>query len=185
MPLSYKDLSGDMLFVLCKQDDFEARCERLRREIMRIDRVSWQDAGKVVHEMDKKNDEGAAIIKLPYQLGIGFGLAAAFTAVPMVFHLDTVMWFNETFVGEDVPPFEDIDDPLQVGSWAWNWMEPFHGTMSFVLLGFQFARAQMKKIEYTTYTKYMRTRRAERLCALYPKYEKDVVFDFAYLDGYD
>jgi len=182
-PIDFDDVSDDMLFVLAKQEIHEARIERLIREIMRVDSVSRSDAIATVDVMDKKNDEMSFIIKLPYHLGIAFGLTAAFTAVPMVFHADTVVWFNDTFVGEDLPEYE-LDNFWRVGSWAWEWMEPFHGTLSFVLLGFAFARAQMEKIHITPFTERMRMKRAARLTTLYPQYNKGIVWDYALTDSF-
>ncbi len=34
------------------------------------------------------------------------------------------MAFNEAFVTTDVPEAKDLETPLEVGGWAWNWMEP-------------------------------------------------------------
>jgi hypothetical protein len=47
-----------------------------------------------------------------------------FASIPLIFHLDTVMAFNEAFVTTDVPEAKDLETPLEVGGWAWNWMEP-------------------------------------------------------------
>jgi hypothetical protein len=42
---------------------------------------------------------------LPYKIGIAAAVGSAFISVPMIFDLDTVLWFNEQFVtaGESHP----------------------------------------------------------------------------------
>jgi hypothetical protein len=35
-------------------------------------------------------------------------------SIPMIFHLDTVMWFNELYVTSDVPEAKDLETPLEV-----------------------------------------------------------------------
>ena len=44
---------------------------------------------------------------------------------------------------------------LEVGSWTWGWNEPVLGTVSFVLLAFQFARNQMVNLGARPYTESM------------------------------
>lgn len=82
-------------------------------------------------------------------------------------------------IAVDVPEARDLETPLEVGAWAWNWMEPPLGTISFALLCLQFARAQMQNMHIAPYTEYMKNKRAQRLIALYPKYSAKVVEDFA------
>ena len=35
-----------------------------------------------------------------------------------------------------------------VGEWTWGWMEPMLGTLSFILLAFQFSRSQMRRMAW-------------------------------------
>lgn len=53
--------------------------------------------------MNRENDEGAWIVTFPYKIGFVFGVTAAVTALPLVFDLNTVLWFNDHFVHEDLP----------------------------------------------------------------------------------
>jgi hypothetical protein len=79
----------------------------------------------------------------------------------------------------DVPEEKDLETALEVGSWAWNWMEPPLGQISFFLLCLQFARAQMQNLQVHPYTEWLQNKRAARLTALYPQYNKIIVEDFA------
>lgn len=85
----------------------------------------------------------------------------------------------------EVPGPEDLETPLEVGAWAWNWMEPPLGTISFVLLCLQFGRAQLSNMQKNPYTEWMRKKRARRLRELYPQYNRFIVEDFAMTDSFD
>ena len=121
----------------------------------------------------------------PYKVGLLTSVVAAVASVPMVFELNTVMWFNELYVTTEVPGDEDLETALEVGSWAWNWMEPPLGTISFALLCLQFARSQLSNLHAQPYTEWMKQRRASRLRNLYPQYNGFIVADFAKGDGFD
>jgi len=71
---------------------------------------------------------------------------AGVLSFPLIFHLDSVLMFNDLFVTTDVPDDKDLETPLEVGSWAWNWMEPPLGQISFFLLCMQYARAQLENL---------------------------------------
>ena len=51
-------------------------------------------------------------------------MVLGFASIPLIFHLDTVMWFNSIYVTSDVPEEKDLETILECGGWAWNWMEP-------------------------------------------------------------
>lgn len=146
---------------------------------MAVDGISWDDAQKIFHEMCTSNREGAFLITLPYKVGIATALTGAFASIPLCFDLTTVAWFNENFVTTDRPPAEDLETFLEVGSWAWGWMEPPLGQISFFLLALQFARAQMENLGIRPYTGMMKSRRAQALCDKYPKYSQQIVKDFS------
>ena len=40
--------------------------------------------------------------------------SAAFLSIPMIFEINTVIWFNENFVTSDVPEPKDLETPLEV-----------------------------------------------------------------------
>lgn len=79
----------------------------------------------------------------------------------------------------DVPEAKDLETPLEVGSFAWNWMEPPLGYISFFLLCMQYSRAQMENLGVKPYTYWFKHRRAERLCSEFPKYNSTVVYSFS------
>lgn len=64
-------------------------------------------------------------------------------------------------------------------------MEPLLGGLSFVLLGFQFARAQLDRIGLKPYTELLLSRRANRLANRYPMYDRAIVREFAKTDRWD
>lgn len=97
----------------------------------------------------------------------------------MIFDLDTVLWFNEVYVTSDVPEEKDLETPLEVGSFAWNWMEPPLGTISFFLLCMQYARAQMENLGAKPFTMWFKHRRADRLIREFPKYDPHIMESFS------
>jgi hypothetical protein len=99
-----------------------------------------------------------------------------------VFDLPTVLWFNEHFVTMEVPGAEDLETEFEVGSWAWDWMEPPLGTLSFALLALQFSRAQMANLGIRPYTTALKKRRGRSLAALFPRYDANVVMAFSETD---
>merc|ERR1711920_532358 len=86
---------------------------------------------------------------------------------------------NKHFVTTSVPEPEDLETVWEVGSWAWNWMEPPLGVASFVLLTMQLTRAQMQNMDVRPYTQWVKGWRANRLSKMYPQYNEDIIKDFA------
>lgn len=64
-------------------------------------------------------------------------------------------------------------------SWTWGWMEPPLGTISFVLLALQFARAQLENLGYKPYTSFVKTWRGKRLASQFPQYNAKVLINFS------
>lgn len=81
-----------------------------------------------------------SVERLPYLFAIVTATTAGFASFPLCFHEKSVTLFNEYFVTADIPPPEDRETWLEIGSWAWNWMEPPLGQISFFLLCLSFAR---------------------------------------------
>ena len=79
----------------------------------------------------------------------------------------------------DVADESDLDTWLEVGSWAWNWMEPPLGQISFVLLCLQFARAQMENMGIKPFTGFVISKRAQSVVQAYPQYNERILFEFA------
>jgi len=68
---------------------------------------------------------------------------------------------------------------LEVGSFAWNWMEPPLGTISFFLLCMQYARSQMENLGVKPYTAWYKHARANRVCRQFPQYNSNIVKSFS------
>jgi len=184
LPRKFRELSNDALSIISVSGVYGARKERLLREIMRVDSVTWDEAYQKLMEINKENDRYAWVVTFPFRISAFLGLSAAVSAIPLVFHKPTAVWFNDNFVHEDLPEggIESLDTIWKVGNWTWGWMEPYLGTASFVLLGFQMTRIHMQKINYKPYTETVLVWRANRLSKKFPQYEKQIVSDFAVVD---
>ena len=152
--------------------------ERLAREIMIVDNVSHEDALEVVRGMARKNVEGLTMSLLPYNLGIGTAYVAAYVSIPAVFSLEFAKAFNEVAVTTDVPQASDLNTMLEVGMWAWNWMGPPLGTVSFYMLCVQYARDQGENIGHKPYHTILEEKQGKKLAAAYPQYHKIIVRDY-------
>mmetsp|Transcript_890 Transcript_890/g.1588 ORF Transcript_890/g.1588 Transcript_890/m.1588 type:complete len:240 (-) Transcript_890:79-798(-) len=178
-PREFYEMGNDMIIRLAAEGVFEAIQERLVRDIMAVDEIEYDEAREVMAGISSKNQEGMFVQTLPYYAGISTGLVGAFGSIPLCFERNTVAWFNDRFVTTEVPPPEDLETWLEVGSWAWNWMEPPLGQISFFLLALQFARAQMENLGIKPYTAMMKSRRAERLANAFPKYSPQLIKEFS------
>lgn len=179
MPRNYDEMPNDVLLSMAVMGDQEAREERLIREIMAVDNVSWEDAQPQFLNIVDRNRAGLFLISLPYKVGIFTAVTAGIGSVPMVFDYNLVLMFNELFVTADVPEAKDLETWLEVGGFAWNWMEPPLGTISFVLLCMQFARSQLQNLGAKPYTGWMLDRRSNRLCDEFPQYNPFVLRSFS------
>ena len=94
--------------------DQEAREERLIREIMAKDNVTWPEALPVFQKIVQSNRKALFLSTLPYKIGIVTAVGAGLISFPLIFHLDTVLIFNENFVTTDVPEAKDLETPLEV-----------------------------------------------------------------------
>ncbi|KAH8072992.1 ATP-binding cassette sub-family A [Aureococcus anophagefferens] len=153
--------------------DDDAVVERMVRDIMLVDGVSYADANEAAAT------KGLWLTRFPYRVGIASALIAGFGSIPMCFDLHTTLWFNEGYVTTDVPEAKDLETWLEVGSWSWNWMEPPLGQASFFLLCLQYSRDQMKNIGMKPYTEWLKERRAAKLVDQFPTYNKIIVADFS------
>ncbi|GMH57410.1 hypothetical protein TrST_g9623 [Triparma strigata] len=178
-PRQFYEMSNDMIIRLSAEGIFEAIEERLVRDIMSVDECEWDVARSKFEEISAKNQEGMFLQTVPYYAGISVGLVGAFGSIPLCFELNTVHWFNEHYVTTEIPPPEDLETWLEVGSWAWNWMEPPLGQVSFFLLALQFARAQMENLGIKPYTAMMKSRRADKLVGAFPAYCPNLLRDFS------
>lgn len=184
MPREFEEMSSDTIIVLARMGDQEAREERLLREIMQVDDVDRQGAQPRFKEMMVANRNGMWLATFPYKVGLVTSVASSILAIPMVFDYNTILWFNEHYVTTDIPEPADLETWLECGAWAWNWMEPPLGTISFVLLALQFARSQLGNLKAQPYTEWMKNRRANRLYEAFPQYNHSIVKDFARGDNF-
>lgn len=179
MPLSPQELDNASLVTLGALGEHSACKEILKRHIMSVDKVSYDEACGTFELILKKNREGMFLLALPYQIGISVAVLAGFGSLPMVFDLGVAEWFNEYFVTTDVPEPEDLETFLEVGNWTWNWMEPPLGTISFTLLCLQYSRAQLENLGIKPYTSQLKRMRGERLARAFPQYDARVLIDYS------
>ena len=120
MPISMEEMDNPTLVVLGELGDHEARKEILKRHIMTVDNVTYDEACKTFAAIAAKNQEGQYLLSLPYKIGIAVALTAALASFPLCFNKMTAEWFNERYVTTDVPESEDLETWLEVGAWTWN-----------------------------------------------------------------
>jgi hypothetical protein len=179
MPKDYYEMPNDILLTMAVMGDQDARSERLIREIMSVDNTSWEDSQSKFQEIVTANRRGNFLMTLPYKVGIVFAMAIGVVSIPMIYDLETVEWFNELYVTSDRPEDKDLETPLEVSNWAWNWMEPSMGTASFVLLCMQWSRAQLQNIDAKPYTHMIMHRRARRIAREFPTYNAGILEDWS------
>jgi len=175
-------LDNDNLALLAISGDTFARRERLLREIMQVDKCSWDDAHEKLIEMDEFNEQKYWACTMPYRLGITGAILGCVGSVLLVYSKSFALLYAENIAEEELPDgVQDVSDMTynQVGAWTWSWMEPMIGTASFVLLCLQFGRAQSVKMRMFPYTEAMLTWRARRLTTRYPEYDGSMVRSWA------
>lgn len=179
MPNSCQEMDNSILVTLGAFGHHEARQEILIRHIMATDACTYEEADQTFRTIDQKNSEYMFLLALPYQIGIASAVAIGFASFPMVFHQQSAEWFNHHYVTTDIPEPKDLETMLEVGSWTWNWMEPPLGTMSFILLCMQFARAQIQNLGVKPYTELIKQWRGERLAQAFPQYDARFLLAFS------
>lgn len=172
------ELNHQSLAELAMLGDHCARRERLLREIMAVDNISWGQAHEVLHTFDTYKERYYWLETLPYRLGIAMALVGGIVSIFLVFSKPFAEWYAYNIVGEGLPDgVKDISELTtnQVGLWTWSWMEPMIGTASFVLLCCQFMRAQACKMKMYTYGDHLLRWRAKRLVNRFPQYDKSMM----------
>mmetsp|Transcript_1244 Transcript_1244/g.2217 ORF Transcript_1244/g.2217 Transcript_1244/m.2217 type:complete len:245 (-) Transcript_1244:180-914(-) len=177
--MSVQDMDDRTLLSLAAFEDHAAREEILKRHIMDIDSVPYSQSCETFLKIQNKNSEGYYMVSLPYKIGIGTATFMGMAAIPMVFDLTTVEWFNELAVTTDHPELRDLETPLEVSIWSWNWMEPPLGTMSFILLCMQYVRGQMINLGVKPYTGWIKVYRGEKLANAFPRYDKQILMAYS------
>ena len=66
-----------------------------------------------------------------------------------------------------------------MGAWAWNWMEPPLGTISFLILCFQLATESTRSRLGDPLGQWLGARREQQILDLFPKYSPLVVLSWA------
>ncbi|KAL7526005.1 hypothetical protein ACHAXR_001265 [Thalassiosira sp. AJA248-18] len=139
-------------------------------------------AMKVFNEIAKTNREGMFAAALPFYFGFGVSVTAGYASIPLTFNLATVEWFNHNYVTAEMPPPEDLETWLEVGSASWGWMEPVLGHVSFFLLCMQFARSQLQNLGIRPYFNWQMERRASYLVQKYPQYDAEFLSNYSRCD---
>lgn len=137
------------------------------------------EAEKTFRVIAKANREGMFSETIPHGVGAAFAVTAGFASFPLCFHEPTVVWFNKHFVTTEVPPLEDLETILEIGSWSWNWMEPPLGQISFFLLCLQFASSCLGNLGISQYSRRVKLKRAQRLVERFPQYEPHVLIHYS------
>jgi hypothetical protein len=114
MPKSYSAMSNELIISMAIAGDQKSKEERLLREIMAVDEINYTEAQKVFAEIEKFNQTGDFMRTFPYKVGLAASVAAGFASLPLVFDLQTALWFNEAFVTTDVPDDKDLETWLEV-----------------------------------------------------------------------
>jgi hypothetical protein len=184
MPRAYSEMTNESLLILSAKGDHDAARERLTREIMHVDDVTWEDALPKLNEFEKTNKELMSVGTLPFKAGLASSLVAGFASFPLCFDLATTKWFNAHFVTADIAEDKDLETWLEIGSWSWQWMEPPLGQLSFLLLCLAFARNQLINLGWKPYTDKLREFRVTRLQKKFPKYDAMIVQSFAETDSW-
>jgi hypothetical protein len=177
-------MSNETLIILSSLGDHDAARERLSRDIMFKDKVSWEGAQEKLEELEQANKKYMSFGTLPYKIGLITSVTAGFATFPLCFDRRSTVWFNENFVTADVADDKDLETFLEVGSWAWGWMEPPMGQLSFFLLCLAFARNQLINLGWKPYTDRLRHFRSRRLQQLYPEYDPNIVQAFSETDSW-
>ena len=115
VPSCYQDMDELSLVTLGGSGNYEARQEILKRHIQATDKGSYEDACAVFSKIEEKNYEWMNMTALPFQISIVTAFTAGLAAIPLVFHLPTVEYFNEHFVTAEHPPLKELETSLEVG----------------------------------------------------------------------
>lgn len=171
-------MNNEVLIIMAARGVRGAQRERMIREIMSVEDVSWDGAQPLLAEIEEKARSQRAGFEFPYYVGAGTALVSGAVCLPLVFDHDTAEWFNDRYVTNEVPNETELETWLEVGGWSWNWMEPLIGTASFLLLLMQFSRAQLLTVRFMPYGRRIVKMQLVRLKKIYPQYHTNVLEDF-------
>jgi hypothetical protein len=177
-PLSVRESPNEVLLILAAQGNHEACTEVLARHIMSHDNINYTEAEIKVQEI-----RGAHRIAMKpsayFHFAVGsFAALAGVASFPMVFDINTVSFFNEHFVTDDVPSAEALQTALEVGTWSWTWMEPIMGQLSFFILCLQFAYTEYNYIGLHHFHHSSKVRMAKTIAKKFPQYNEAILINF-------
>lgn len=184
-PLSIVNARNETIIRLAAEKIPAGCVEQLKRHIMIVESIEYPQACEIYEKIRVENGNISPHLALPNKAGVIAAVSGAFLSFPMCFHQSTVEWFNEQFVTADVPEPKDLETWLEVGSWAWNWMEPVMGQLSFVLLCLAFARSQFQTLGITPFSAKIKEERANILVKKFPLYDEKILSDFSTSQPFD
>ena len=112
MGKSFSEMENEPLVIISEMGNHRARIEVLRRHIMSVDNVDYEEAGKIVVDIQAKNKEGLFFYSFPYKFGMVAFIFSGIYAFPLIFDLDTAMAFNRDYVTMEIPPPDELDTLL-------------------------------------------------------------------------
>lgn len=184
-PLCITNAKNETIIRLAAENVPAGCVEQLKRHIMIVESVEYPEASKRIEIVREANKNISPHLALPNKAGVIASVSGAFLSFPLCFHYPTVNWFNEYFVTADVPEPKDLETCLEVGAWAWNWMEPVMGQLSFLLLCLAFARSQFKTLGISPFSAKIKDQRARVLVKEFPMYDEKIVSDYSRSQPFD
>lgn len=175
---SFSEIDNEPLVIIAEMGNHGARVEVLRRHVMAVDGIDYKQAGVKIDEIYAKNQELSSLYRIPYWLGIFTAGSTGFIVFPMVFNLQVAKWFNKDYVTMDIPPPCELDTPLEIGIWTWNWMEPLMGTLTYTLVCLQLIRQQMIHLGIKPFTNSLIQYRTKRLREAFPQYDEKMLHGY-------
>lgn len=125
MPLRFSEMTNDLVVSIAETGHRDATVEMLKRHIMVVDNVDYDTACQTFSKIEAANKGLKEFLVYPYILGIAIGMSGAVGSIPMVFDLETALWFNEGYVTTDVPEPRDLETWLEVGYVFFLFLVPF------------------------------------------------------------
>ena len=174
LPKTFASMTNEQVLQFAETEIPEACRECIVRDIMAVDHIEYDDAMKIFKKIAETNRRFMNISALPFYAGFGAAFTGGILSIPLVFEINCVTKFNDKFVTAEMPPLDELETYLEVGSASWGWMEPVLGQISFFLLCMQFSRAQLKNLGIRPYYNWQRNKRADYLVSQFPQYKAEV-----------
>lgn len=169
-----RDWTESDLWILSRQDVWDAHAERLWRNVSYEENGDDEKTEQIVQNIHNDAYRHLSLSQAPYYVSMALVTSICIASIPMTFHSDLVSYFNEHCVTAPLPDVTP-DSILEVGSWAWTWIEPMSGTFCFLMLCMSLNRSLMKRAGINPYPNYMLERRIQYIKKKYPKYDDGVL----------